>query len=146
MTSYSIKSISRNEESSSDDGWEIINNESSDDVPPSPSPPITTAQRNTLPPKKKQQPRGNGLTLKKGRRSVHRYMEEKNLFQRYLEYPKGTYNSYVRIVEFLNLLHFNVATSKKKDFLMIIQKVGTLAIATQNLIFHHSLMEITKVF
>ena len=87
LTSYSIKSISRNEESSSDDGWEIINNESSDDITPSPPPPITTAQRNTPPPKKKQQPRRNGLTLKKGRRSVHRYMEEKNLFQRYVEYP-----------------------------------------------------------
>ena len=46
----------------------------------------------------------------------------------------------------LNLLHDNLATSKKKEFLMIIQKAGTLAIATQNLIFHHSLMEITKVF
>jgi hypothetical protein len=82
---FSQNSISRNEESSSDDGWEIINNESPDDVPPSPPPPITTAQRNPLPPKKKQQPRGNGLTLKKGRRSVHRYMEEKHLFQSYLE-------------------------------------------------------------
>ena len=45
----------------------------------------------------------------------------------------------------LNLLHVNVATSKK-EFLMIIQKGGTLEIATQNLIFHHSLMEIMKVF
>jgi len=70
-----------------DDGWEIINAESSDDsLPPVPTqaPIRSNPSRSQITPKKKPPPTGHRLSLKKGRRSVHRYMEEKNLFQNYL--------------------------------------------------------------
>lgn len=82
----SQSSLRRNGETSSDDdGWEIINADSADDsLPPTPPPAVAHSQRNNVPPKKKQPPLGDRLRLKKGRRSMHRYMEEKHLFQSYL--------------------------------------------------------------
>jgi len=83
----SQNSLTRNGESSSeDDGWEMINAESSDESSPPVSQPIPTRNisRPQIPAKKKAPSTGHRLTLKKGRRSVHRYMEEKNLFQSYL--------------------------------------------------------------
>lgn len=83
----SQNSLTRNGDSSEDDGWEIINAESSDEsLPPTPPPaPATTVPtRNQVSSKKKPPLPGHRLALKKGRRSVHRYMEEKSLFQSYL--------------------------------------------------------------
>lgn len=84
----SQNSLTRNNDSSSDDdGWEIVNAESSDDssppVPP-PAPVRSTPRSKQIPIKKKSPSAGHRLAWKKGRRSVHRYMEEKNLFQSYL--------------------------------------------------------------
>lgn len=82
---YSENSLIRNgESSSSDDGWEIINADSPDESPPTPPTVVSEPQRISLPAKKKQPPHGHRLTLKKGRRSMHRYTEERNLFQSYL--------------------------------------------------------------
>lgn len=84
---FTQSSLSRNGETSSDeDGWEIINPDSTDDsLPPTPPPVVAHSQRNNLPSKKKQPPRGDKIPLKRGRRSMHRYMEEKHLFQSNLE-------------------------------------------------------------
>ena len=85
-TDFISYSLTRNGESSSeDDGWEMINAESSDDSLPPVSQPIPARNilRAQIPAKKKSPSTGHRLALKKGRRSVHRYMEEKNLFQRY---------------------------------------------------------------
>merc|ERR1712223_1447793 len=80
---FTQSSISRNGETSSDDdGWEIINGDSTEDsLPPTPPPVVTHSQRNNFPSKKKQPPRGDRIPRKRGRRSMHRYLEEKNLFQ-----------------------------------------------------------------
>jgi len=71
-----------------DDGWQIINAESSDDSSPPVPPPApvrsTPSRSKQIPIKKKSPSAGHRLAWKKGRRSVHRYMEEKNLFQSYL--------------------------------------------------------------
>ena len=83
---FILFSLTRNGDSSEDDGWEIINAESSDEsLPPTPppAPSTNTPTRNQVSCKKKPPPPGNRLALKKGRRSVHRYMEERSLFQRY---------------------------------------------------------------
>jgi len=79
---------------SSEEGWDIIDGYSSDESTISP---ILAASALSTIPTSALKPRppilatphkgacsGHKLTLKKGRRSIHRYKEERNLFQRYL--------------------------------------------------------------
>ena len=76
--------MGRNGESSSEEeGWEIINADSPEEESPSPPPtPVTPqSQRNPLPAKKKKLASTYKIGPKKGRRSMHRYTEEKSLFQ-----------------------------------------------------------------